>query len=196
MSGVSSSIGSILSSGYLGGLTQYGASNTAHIAGSAQFTTSDPTNNFSGNALINVLVTTILAQDWPQAGQHGVDAGAVYLVITPPGIAQANYGTQSYHNSYNPNNGYFDYAWIYNSGQIGAVTLNVSQQLSDALTDPYPNGSPNWTTESGGLWSTGGPFSGYMGDFEAQFDQTVLNGQVVQAYWSVSDQAFIIGILD
>ncbi len=196
MLGVTTSISAILGSGYFGGLTQYGASNTAHIAGSAQYTTSDPANNFSGTALINVLVTTILNQNWPQAGQHGSDSGAVYLVITPPGITEANYGTQSFHNSYNPNNGYFDYAWIYNSGQIGAVTLNVSQQLSDTMTDPYPNGAPNWTTESGGLWSTGGPFSGFMGDFEAQFDQTVLNGQVVQAYWSVNDQAFIIGILD
>ena len=196
MLGVTTSIGGILGSAYFSGLTQYGASDTAHIAGSTVFTSYDPTNNFSANTLINVLVTTILSENWPQAGQHGLDSGAVYLVITPPGITQSGNNTQSYHNSYNPNNGYFDYGWIYNSGQIGNVTQNVSQQLSDAITDPYPNGGQNWTVDSGGLWSVGGPFSGYMGDFEGQYDQTVLNGQVVQAYWSVSDQAFIIGILD
>jgi len=141
-------------------------------------TASDPSSGFSTTDIYNVGVYGL---------QHGLalNSNALYLVITPPGIASDNplegayhtYGTVNFHGT-QP----FNIGWIGTDGTLDQATTYISHEVVEAMTDPRgdawqvdPRNTVSWNE---------------VADNEAQNYTYRLNGYRVQSYWSPADGAF------
>jgi hypothetical protein len=189
--------------------------------------TGDPTYGFSDSHLQNVVSAAINDHQSSPILSPSVteseDGGhaPIYFVITPPGVdsykGQYDYGYHSDFNTtglYNGGNQDVIYGWSgnglnpsYNTQDL--VTLMVSHEIGEALTDPQAGtadptigtGKYGWDVFAGPnypLYPNETPY-GEIGDYEPEFEQANylsysyrLNGSLTQALWDQNDRAFTV----
>jgi hypothetical protein len=184
----------------------------------------EPTNYFSDTQLQNVVAGAIDDPNspiYPPSTIESIDGGhePIYFVITPPGVYSSNGPyTTGYHSDFNTTlhfGGYQNivYGWSANENDaLGTsyspqdlVTLMVSHEIGEALTDPE-NSAPKITVGLNGYNNNPGPnyhgpgvgTTGEIGDYEPEFEGAFgsysyrLNGSLTQALWDYNAQAFTV----
>ncbi|MHB1426081.1 MAG: hypothetical protein ACYC3I_23200 [Gemmataceae bacterium] len=204
-----------LNSPLFGNLSQYNNAGPAYLLNTYNSKDADPTNGFSDATLQSVVLDAMsdpnsnidipASTEW-QDGGHA----PIYLVITPPNIdSYRNSNVGGYHSNFigSPyNNGdsmNMVYAWVENSSNTAMglnstqdfVTMFVSHEIGEALTDPYPATDQAYQATAGASWPGGG--TGEIGDFEPNlapytYRLNGVNGQLVQALWDENANAFTV----
>ncbi len=195
----------ILSGPYLSGLTQYGSDGTANFGLSWTDTATVPSQpttlrlqTFLENSITNHQAGPGF-NDW----QHA----PIYVVVSDPASSGQfvggwnAQGTYTYGSWFFPANIHMVWLGTSNSGTTGVqtdwFTLTLSHELAETISDPDSNGIRVIAPSTLPASLTGTSTNGQIGDFEPEPAQAHhygyrLQGQFVQPYWSVRDQAFIV----
>jgi tetratricopeptide (TPR) repeat protein len=201
--------GTVLASPYTNSLSQYGTNGSVAYVQTVVSNSPDPQNGFSGSDIEGAISNAIENQGLPEPDDNGYDH-ALYVVITPPGVNSGVAGAGGY-NWHFDSGGFFDsdvatYAWVGLPGGASAqqtidhATMVFSHEVAEAMTDPE-QGNGIVVTASSAFpqnllpgYSQGNPTNvGQIGDFEPDERYLYrLDGNLVQAYWSQQDQAFVV----
>jgi hypothetical protein len=111
---------------------------------------------------------------------------ALYVVIMPTGVSNPTSGFAGEHftRAIAGNTNQAHIAWVTNNGSLSSVTTIFSHELVESVTDPEGSavtGVPGTCSQGG--WCEIGDVCSTTG---------VLNGVVVQSYWSDEDQACVV----
>jgi hypothetical protein len=211
--GMVASVYGILNSGYLSGLKQYGSDGQAYMDPWAAVSdtvpvtngqaSTDDVQNFLNNAISNPANGLVKPSndDW----QHA----RIYVVISDPASSQGSGIGWNRQGSYEVNflsHHNMHMIWIPTSNNGGDTAVNrdqftdtFSHELAETISDPDSNGIT--IPRSSSLpKAVRGDSTGQIGDFEPDDDRYQYRvgrtqdspGVLVQAYWSNSDQAFIV----
>jgi hypothetical protein len=189
---IQSSLNSIFyNSAILSGLHQYGVTYPAGVNGSGTVevnNTSDPTDGFSRDWLLNTINYAIDNQGLPDS--DGYSNEGLYVVFTPPNIHCWNSGLTGDHSNESGWDPFpFDYdtrhwAWVGDFGGLNGVTSVLTHEVIEAMTDPngdaiqvLPRNSSSWNE---------------VCDNEAQNYSAFVNGYQVQSFWSQSDGNYAV----
>ncbi len=179
---ITNCVTNIFSGPYMSALAQYRNIGNGTLYGSTQVTTSDPPGIFSNDDAGNLLKNLIAAQLVP--GPDEVDQ-LLYVVIMPTGVSSDQQGVIGIHYSFDEN---ILCAWVMNDGTLDSVTTIFSHELVEACTNPKGDGfqfnAPGHCVANPFNWCE-------IGDI-CEGNTDVVNGVVVQAYWSESDNACVV----
>jgi hypothetical protein len=188
---VQDAVESIIIGQYLSALSQYRNIGTALVAGTTLVTSSDPPNPFSDDDVADFISGLIHAKTVPepQTSQQ-----LLYCVFIPVGVHfnQPNIiGEHSFFIDFNytfpfdVDLGPVYYAWVTNDGTLDSVTTIFSHELVESCTNPDGNGIQG----AAGVCTGDGWCE--IGDV-CQGNNGVLNGVLVQSYWSQRDGVCIV----
>ena len=173
---------SILSGPYMSALAQYRNIGNGTLYGTAQITTSDPPAIFSNDDVGNLLKNLIAAKTLPAPDE--VDQ-ILYVVIMPAGVNSDQQEVIGIHYTFDEN---ILCAWVMNNGALDYITTIFSHELVEACTNPMGDGfqlnAPGHCMANPFNWCE-------IGDI-CEANTGVVNGVVVQAYWSESDGACVV----
>ncbi len=179
---ITNCVTSILSGPYLSALAQYRNIGSGTLYGTTQVTISDPPGTFSNDDVGNLLKDLIDAKTVPTPGE--VDQ-LLYFVIMPAGVSSDQSRVTGEHFSFGEN---IFCAWVMNNGTLDYVTTIFSHELVEACTNPKGDG---FQINAPGHCMAG-PFNWCeIGDI-CEGTTKMVNGAVVQAYWSVSDNTCVV----
>ncbi len=182
---VTNAVTSILSGPYMTALSQYRGIGYGTLSGTTLVTTSNPPPVFSDQDVIDLITGLIQAGTVPTPGS---DDQLLYCVIMPIRVEYISSGIGGAHNSFRfgqrnqPGSRNVHYAWVMNDG-MDSLTTRFSHELVEACTDPeinafqIPSGTPPHWYEIADVCDS---------------STAVLNGVVVQPYWSQSDLACVL----
>ncbi len=212
-----SAVTTILNSNYLSGLSEYGATTHAHVAGTYISSYGLPTtfSDGSNNSDVNNLVSASINDNGgtlPEVDDTSVNG--IYAVFTPPGYHLSGGGVGQHGSGNTGGLGDDDAAndlvitsdsasalipgqngsHLSTLSDVDSITDVFSHELVETLSDPaFPVG----VVVSG--FSSNNPFyqnisGGYaeLCDNEAQLYIGYENGVAVQSYWSNQDKAYVI----
>jgi hypothetical protein len=192
-------VSSILNSPYLSKVDQYdnrlhyghpsqrgslaGTTIVSTVVGpSASQSPADPPNPFQNTAVTGLVTNLIANRTLPSPDD---EPNALYVVVMPKGVSSTTgFGGYHYTSSIPGNSNQAHIAWVTNSGTLSAVTTIFSHELVESVTDPEGTavtGVPGTCNQSG--WCEIGDICNTTG---------VVNGVVVQSYWSDEDQACVV----
>ena len=184
---VVNAIDSILKGPYMNGLKQYGVG-SGQLADAFIITSPDPNNPFSDGNVQDMVWSLIDAGYFPEP-DDGAGRNELFALIMPPGV---NYdkGGGNFSGDHSLASDYdfpfdFDearYCWVMNNGTLDSVTTIFSHELAEACTDPEGDGV-QVNPRNGSSWHE-------IGDVCCS--SSLLNGVMVQSYWSQKDNACII----
>lgn len=110
---------------------------------------------------------------------------ALCVVIMPQNISSATgFAGEHFTRSISSNSNQAHFAWVTNNGTLSSLTTIFSHELVESVTDPEGTtvtGVPGTCSQSG--WCEIGDICNTTG---------IVNGVVVQSYWSDQDQACVI----
>jgi hypothetical protein len=179
---ITNCVTSILSGPYMLALAQYRGIGSGTLYGTTQVTVSDPPGTFSNDDVGNLIKGLVDAKTVPTPGE--VDQ-LLYFVIMPAGVSSNQPGVIGEHFSFAEN---ILCAWVMNNGTLDYVTTIFSHELVEACTNPKGDGfqmnAPGHCMASPFNWCE-------IGDL-CEGTTRILNGVVVQAYWSESDQECVV----
>jgi hypothetical protein len=198
----------VINSPYFSGLKQYGSDGVVTFGASWE-DLSTPTvgsgGQLSSGTLQNFLQGTIDNQSSPIPRPSTPAHAPIYVVVTDPISDAGSNGGWNAGGTYTtpifvPNQA-MHMVWVGTSFQGGQVwkdafTLTLSHELAETISDPDSNGirvnSPSNLPAS--LLSPGG---NQIGDFEPEPNGGIhygyrLNGQLVQPFWSQTDNAWLV----
>jgi len=179
---ITNCVTSILSGPYMSALAQYRNIGNGMLYGTTQVTTSDPPGVFSNDDVGNLLKNLIAAKTVP--GPEEVDQ-LLYVVIMPAGVSSDQQEIVGIHYNFVGN---ILCAWVMNDGTLDSVTTIFSHELVEACTNPKGDGfqlnAPGHCVANPFNWCE-------IGDI-CEGNTGVVNGVVVQAYWSTSDNACVV----
>jgi hypothetical protein len=202
---LTSTVNTLYSGTYLNGLSLagYGVTGTAHVAGTFIYTgiaAPGSGGQFTDATLQSVVQNVITANGLPQDNfGPGPKSYPLYFVITQPGVSSSSAPTAaSYHSAFNVvlQSSGIAYGWIGSSSStLDGYTSNLGHETAEAITDPFLGAGGGWTTVAGGLFDPG--HASLLGvseiaDWEAQFYGARISGILVQSYWSIADQAYMV----
>jgi hypothetical protein len=186
-----SAVQTILSGPYMSALRQYGVWR-GHFAGSLIVTSPNaPTGTFSEQQVKDLVWALIDDGHYPEPDD--TDGRNLYCVILPVGVTSSSSPANVGNHSYATSPDFLDYekawyAWIENDGALGnfnSAPRIFSHELVEACVDPEgdawqinPVNSSNWN-EIGDVCNSAAATA-------------LLNGVLVQSYWSQADNACII----
>jgi hypothetical protein len=176
-----------LSTNFLSVTKQYGTSGSATLSTSVGYISANPTNRgFDGGDIDNVVNQAISKGQVPSLPTNG----AIYEVITPPGIASSSSGASGF----NDEKSNTVETWISSGGKSGLnidnVTLVLSHETAESMTDPGGNGiefNPSSSDPVGGSGNQIGDYEGNAYTFRES------NGILVQPLWSADDNSWDVG---
>ena len=176
-----------LSTDFLSVTKQYGTSGSATLSKSVGYISANPTNHgFDGGDIDNVVNQAISKGQVPSLPTNG----AIYEVITPPGFG-SSYPNASGFNDEKSNT---VETWISSGGKSGLnidnVTLVLSHETAESMTDPGQNGiefNPSSSDPVGGSGNQIGDYEGNNYTFREP------NGILVQPLWSADDNSWDVG---
>jgi hypothetical protein len=176
-----------LSTDFLSVTKQYGTSGSATLSPSVGYISSNPTNRgFDGGDIDNVVNQAISKGQVPSL----LTNQAIYEVITPPGIASSSSGASGF----NDEKSNTVETWISSGGKSGLsidnVTLVLSHETAESMTDPGGNGiefNPSSSDPVGGSGNQIGDYEGNAYTFRES------NGILVQPLWSADDNSWAVG---
>jgi hypothetical protein len=130
-------INSILSSSYFNGLQEYGVK-TVQLSGSPFISPTglEVQNKFLSSDIADAISNCISKKILPQPTDQ-----LLYLVILPPNIQNADANLIGLHamDPFNNDNIYF--AWVTNNGDLSDLTVSISHELVESITNPGGNRS-------------------------------------------------------
>lgn len=182
---VANAVVNILSGPYMSALSQYRGIGQGKLSGAGIFSSFDPPSTFGDPDVINLISQLISGGTVPAPGS---DSQLFYCVFMPVG---ASFGTNSnvigehaYFTLSDGSKGHF--GWVTNDGTLNSITSIFSHELVEACTDPEGTaiqGMPGTCGQGGGWCEIGDVCEG---------SNTVVNGVVVQTYWSQNSQGCVI----
>jgi hypothetical protein len=193
VSTIISSVSAELSSPIFSGLTQYGSNGLSHYQAAWTDTAlGDPSTVFFDSQLQSVVLNAINDPNSP-IFPPGSGTTPLYVVVTPPGVAPLNLlQANGYHSDFagatTQGTQNLAYAWLPYNGSLDALTTDLSREVADAITDPYPTSGVS--VQSGATWNPSG--TGDIGDFEATAYTYRVDGLLTQALWDVNANAFTV----
>jgi Ca2+-binding RTX toxin-like protein len=161
-----------LNSPYLNGLHQYGVQYHAYLAGSIIDPAKPP-----GNFMVTDAAAAASFGGWTDDG--------INLAITWPGATSDQADASGYHD-YIPPAAHLpglNFGWISTDGSLDDVTRRISHEVVETMTDPHLDGWRDYTLPSN---------DNEISDQEARGYRSLVNGYLVQSYWSKNDGAFIV----
>jgi hypothetical protein len=181
--------GTMLASGYLSGITQYGSDAQASLFSSSVRDTSGLPDKVGQDDVEDE------AGNLGDAGRLHTGLPTVYVFVTPDTTPQ-DFGTNTAGDNWN--DGVTHLIWIGATvngklPNLDNFTLYLSHELAEAMSSTDGNGfeveaNPNWPNPNDI------PTHGQIGDYEPNsYSFRALNGALVQPYWSAHDQAVIVG---
>ena len=176
-----------LSTDFLSVTKQYGTSGSATLSTSVGYISANPTNRgFDGGDIDNVVSQAISKGQVPSLPTNG----AIYEVITPPGIASSSSGASGF----NDEKSSTVETWISSGGKSGLsidnVTLVLSHETAESMTDPGGNGIEFNPSSSDPVGGSGNQIGDYEGN-DYSFRES--NGILVQPLWSADDNSWDVG---
>ena len=117
MNNVSDSVGKIMNSSYLSGLSQYRGIGNGQILQTELIISSDPPSSFTDAEIQSMLSANIRSGVLPSPSS---DSQIVYMVITQPGSSAQNIGGE--HGSAVVNGTRYHYGWSINNGNLDNIT--------------------------------------------------------------------------
>src|SRR5262249_47978447 len=75
------------------------------------------------------------------------------------------------------------FAWIGDFGNLNTITNTLSHEVVEAMTDPNHDGITVPSDD---------PLDNEIADKEAEDFQALINGYIVQSYWSQQDGAYVV----
>jgi hypothetical protein len=142
----------------------------------------DPPNPFQDSAVAGLVTNLIANRTLPSPDD---EPSALYVVIMPKGVSSGTgFAGEHITRSISGNSNQAHIAWVTNNGTLSSVTTIFSHELVESVTDPEGTtvtGVPGTCTQSG--WCEIGDICNTTG---------VVNGVVVQSYWSDEDQACVV----
>jgi hypothetical protein len=190
---VTAAFGAVLDGPYMGALDQYRGIGPGSLAGATVVSDSDPPNQFTNAAVMNLL--RVLFEQGRLPEPDSADQ-LLYCVVMRPGITAADpnvIGEHSYFYYTDIDDLPFDldlaqkayFAWVLNDGTLDGMTTIFSHELVEAVTDPEGSAilGDAATCYGGGWCEIGDVCQGNIGQS---------NGVTVQAYWSQRDGACVI----
>jgi hypothetical protein len=201
-------VNDILGSHFLSGLRQYGSDGFAYLAGYSFDYDMPTTTDSSGTTWFNESDLANTAALHFQNQFNVPNLQPLYFVVTAPGISDATRsGLAGYHTeqTYQFSAGFLSipeqipFGW---TGVFGANRANqtdhfsqiFSHEVAEAISDPYLHTNPAVQVYHGTSWNSDESYD-EISDFEPDAYTYVIrlsNGAIVQPYWSVSDQAYIV----
>src|SRR5215469_1058509 len=178
---ITNCVKSILSGPYMSALAQYRNIGNGTLYGTAQITASDPPGIFSNDDVGNLLKNLIAAKTLPAPDE--VDQ-ILYVVIMPSAVNSDQQEVIGIHYTFDEN---ILSAWVMNNGTLDYITTIFSHELVEACTNPKGDGfqlnAPGHCVANPFNWCE-------IGDI-CEGNTGVVNGVVVQSYWSESDSACV-----
>ena len=176
-----------LSTDFLSVTKQYGTSGSATLSTSVGYISANPKNKgFDGGDIDNTVSQAINDGQIPSLPTNG----AIYEVITPPGYASSQSGASGF----NDEKSNTVETWISSGGKSGLsidnVTLVLSHETAESMTDPGGNGiefNPSSSDPVGGSGNQIGDYEGNAYSFREP------NGILVQPLWSADDSSWDVG---
>jgi hypothetical protein len=143
----------------------------------------DPPTSFTDNNVASLITNLIAVNTLPKPDDN---PNALYVVIMPTGVSNPTSGFAGEHftRAIAGNTNQAHIAWVTNNGSLSSVTTIFSHELVESVTDPEGSavtGVPGTCSQGG--WCEIGDVCSTTG---------VLNGVVVQSYWSDEDQACVV----
>jgi hypothetical protein len=205
----------ILSGPYLSGLTQYGSDGKANFGLSWTDPATVPTQPTT--ARLQGFLQNSITNHNAGPGFNDWQHAPIYVVVSDPDSSAQfvggwnGQGTYAYYYWSQDANGFYTYyhpanmrmVWLgtSNSGTTGVqkdwFTLTLSHELAETISDPDSWGIRVIAPSTLPASLTGDSTNGQIGDFEPEPAQAHhygyrLQGEFVQPYWSVRDQAYIV----
>jgi hypothetical protein len=205
----------ILTGPFLSGLTQYGSDGTATLGTNWVESETANGNQPTGGALVQNLLQDSLSKHHVNVGFNDLKHGPIYVVISDPASAggynggwnsSATYEYSVYSPAYREVIDYTEHysmAWIGTSSSNGktidkdAFTSMFSHEIAEKISDPDSNGI--WVKkpdaeplDMGGQISDNEPELGWVHYGYRLGGDATHPGDLVQPYWSVRDQAYIV----
>jgi hypothetical protein len=141
----------------------------------------DPPNPFQDSNVARLVGNLIANRTLPSPDD---EPSALYVVIMPKNVSNATFAGEHFTSSVSGNSNQAHIAWVTNNGTLSSVTTIFSHELVESVTDPEGTavtGVPGTCSQSG--WCEIGDICSTTG---------VINGVVVQSYWSDEDQACVV----
>ncbi len=195
----------VLNSSYLSGLTQYGSNGSATLVGWTTDTTMPviPKLLEQGFVFYNEDLQATAAQFMGVEFYKQPSARGLYLVVTPPGSTSlsspdaAGYHSETWQ-SIGSTYQYVPFGWTGIKGttvadQKDSFSRILSHEVAEAMSDPYTGSNRGVTVYRGASWVDDRWYD-EIADFEpdGQYTYRLATGAVVQAYWSVRDNVFLV----
>jgi len=166
---------------------QYGTSGSATLSPSIGYISANPTNHgFDGGDIDNVVSQAISNGQVPSLPTNG----AIYEVITPPGYGSSVANASGFNDE---KSNTFE-TWVSSGGKTGLsidnVTLVLSHETAESMTDPGGNGiefNPSPSDPVGGSGNQIGDYEGNAYSFREP------DGILVQPLWSAKDNSWDVG---
>jgi hypothetical protein len=223
-SSIVNAVNNILASPYYSDLSEYGAATQAHVAGTYVSNYALPTSfsDNGNNSDINNLVSASITDGGgtlPEPDDTNPDG--IYIVFTPPGYSIQGPGFIGHHSNGNTGSVFDEdnaYDGVVTSSAVtvpnpaptqnepasqlnytklsalDSITVILSHELGEMLTDPQDNGGVvvTPTSQFSSNFPTVAENPGEIGDNEAEFYVGYENGTRVQSYWSLQNAEYIV----
>jgi hypothetical protein len=163
--------------GKLGGTTIV----SSPVGSSGSQSPADPPNPFQDSNVATLVTNLIATRTLPSPDE---EPSALYVVIMPKNVSNVTFAGEHFTRSIPGNVNQAHIAWVTNNGTLSSVTTIFSHELVESVTDPEGTavtGVPGTCSQNG--WCEIGDICNTTG---------VVNGVVVQSYWSDEDQACVV----
>ena len=202
---ITKAVQDIIKSPYLSKLTQYGYQGTATYAAAHEDTATPVLNgpglNTPSSTTLTNFVNTEIAKhpSWvPATSSSDKQQQPIYVVVSDPADSSGSYG----YNTPDGSSAHVIYVGTNTNSsgllQMDPVTTLFSHELAESIA-PYITVSDPGKTNGNGFNSKGQPNPLQIGDGEPDngptnsfYDYRLNTGELVQAYWSQSDKAFVV----
>ncbi len=186
---VAGAVQRLLAGPYLSGLRQYRGIGSGALHGTTMVTGDDPPGRFTDHDVAHMVCREIHARRAPEPDEV---SQVLYCVVMPPGVGFEHPDTIGEHSWFTfagfdlPFDVDLDrahHAWVTNDGTLDGITRIFSHELVESCTDP-----------EGSAWQLPGACQqdGWCEIGDICGDTGVVDGVVVQSYWSQADGACIM----
>src|SRR5439155_7913352 len=174
----------ILNGPYLGNLSAYRAAfGNGSIFSSYFITNTSPGSTFTSGQVQSMVTTNVNNGTLPRPT---VDSQLLYFVVTQSGSSDPSEGLNGAHSTFTDNqNNIGHYGWACNDGTIDYLTLVISHEIVEAMTDPEGT-AIQVNPRNAGSWNE-------VSDGTSQAYSARVGGSVVQSYWLQSKKAWVVG---